>query len=130
MEYKLHTPLSKRFITGLEKRGLEYKDIQDNYYYIGGEAGDHLIYFKQHFPDQKLPPHQDVCICGHRMLTNCFITNGEIVLAMGENCIKKWIKQKSCGDCGARHRNRKDNLCHSCRNRFSRVYETVTLSFS
>lgn len=127
---KLHTSLSKRFISGLEKRGITLLDIENNYYYIGGEEGDHLIYFNQHYPELKMPEHHDVCICGHRMKSNCYISNGETILALGENCCKKFIKQKSCGECGEKHRNRKDNLCCNCRKKFTRVWDNFTISFA
>ena len=36
---------SKRFITGLKKRNINYDEI-NNWYYCGGEDGSHLNYYK------------------------------------------------------------------------------------
>ena len=128
-DYRLKGSLSKRFKSGLEKLGLSEEDVRENYQYVGGETGEHLQFFKACYPDRPLPTHQDVCICGHRCSMNCFISNGETFLSVGESCASKWLPQKVCKDCGSKTRNRKDMLCSKCRTKFTRVFEPVTLSF-
>lgn len=129
----IETQLSKRFETGLKKLGLGEKDLETNWTYIGGETGQHLQYFKKHYPLCELPEHQTHCICGHRIRHNCFISNNEgLVLAVGGSCVNRFCKvkkKKQCIDCGAEHRNRKDNVCKICRRRFTMADKEVTISF-
>ncbi len=124
--------LSKRFKTGLNKNNVEINDIIENWYYIGGEVGIHLKYFNNNFYNQKLPTHQDYCICGHKIKNNCYITNGEDILAIGENCINRFITYdyiKLCRECNSIHRNITDNLCKSCRKTFKIVDKDIIIEF-
>ena len=109
MEYKLNTKLSKRFLTGLDKFNLTYEELRKEWYYIGGEKGNHLTYFKRNYGNEDLPEHQDYCICGHKIKNNCFISDGEYVLSIGESCVNKFVPtfNRICEECGIRHRNRK-----------------------
>tara|TARA_B100001093_G_C26241583_1_gene764636 strand:+ start:58 stop:456 length:399 start_codon:yes stop_codon:yes gene_type:complete len=131
MEYKLNEKLSKRFITGLDRLNLSYKDLKKNWYYMGGECGNHLTYFRTYYGDEELPEHSDYCICGHKIKNNCFITDGDYVLSIGESCVNKFVPKlnKICEGCGSSHRNRKDNKCKKCRNQFTRVCKSCIVSF-
>lgn len=133
MDYKLNNNniLSKRFITGLKKYRIEYEDIKKNWYYIGGESGHHLNYFRRHYGNEEIPQHNNNCICGHKIKNNCFISNGEYVLSIGESCINKFVpkKNKICEDCGKKHRNRKDNLCLVCRKQLKRDFKKCLICF-
>tara|TARA_R110002020_G_scaffold396282_1_gene606507 strand:- start:1561 stop:1974 length:414 start_codon:yes stop_codon:yes gene_type:complete len=130
----LNEKLSKRFKTGLKKYGLTLDNITNNWKYIGGEKGVHKIYWDKYYGyKESTPEHDNTCVCGHRIKNNCWISNGEDVLCIGENCVNKFIPymmSRKCIDCGSSHRNRKDNLCKSCRKTFKRVDKECILSFS
>ena len=67
------------------------------------------------------------CICTHKIHENCYIQNilTDHNLILGNTCIKRWMpkvwkaysdaRKNHCERCGEIHRNRKDNLCSSCR---------------
>jgi len=131
MDYKLNDILSRRFLTGLKKNNLSLKELKEKWKYIGGESGHHLNYFKKHYGDEDLPDHYDYCVCGHRIKNNCWISDGEYVLAVGESCVNKFVPKnnKLCEECGEKHRNRKDNKCCKCRRRFTRIYDNCIVSF-
>ena len=61
---------------------------------------------------------KDKCVCGVSIKENCFIEDedGEIII-IGNECINKFceISYRSCGNCGVKHQNRKDNYCNDCR---------------
>tara|TARA_Y100000004_G_scaffold178400_1_gene220961 strand:- start:1320 stop:1718 length:399 start_codon:yes stop_codon:yes gene_type:complete len=132
MEYKLNEKVSKRFMTGLNKLDLTIEDLKSNWFYIGGESGHHLNYFKRYYGNEEIPDHHDYCICGHKIKNNCFISDGEYVLSVGESCINKFVPRlnRICEECGDRHRNRKDNKCKKCRRRFTRTYDKCIVSFN
>jgi len=132
MEIRLNNVLSKRFLTGLNKYELNYEDIKNNWYYIGGESGQHLNYFKRNYKNDILPDHNGNCICGHKIKNNCFISDGEFVLSIGESCINKFIpkNEKICSTCGIRHRNRKDNNCVKCRKKFRLIKKECVITFN
>lgn len=116
---------SKRFITGLKKRNINYDEI-NNWYYCGGEDGSHLNYYKLIHNNSELPEHQTHCICGHKIKHNYYIkNNNDDIIVMGNSCIKKFFNfqsMRSCEECGIRHRNRKDNKCNRCRKKFTKKY--------
>jgi len=135
-QFKLNTSnkLSKRFLSGLSKYELEYDDFCKNWYYIGGSTGSHLKYFKLRCPNDELPEIKTNCICGHRIKTNCFVSNGEYVLSLGNCCIFRFVPKhyRTCEICFERHRNRKDNKCNACRYKFNiyrYIKKDVTLYF-
>lgn len=132
MENKLNDKLSKRFISGLHKYNLTYEDIKKNWYYMGGEQGIHKQFFERHFNNEDLPPHNNFCICGHKINHNCFISDGEYVLSIGASCINKFVRKlnRVCESCGDRHRNRKDGRCNKCRNEIKRVFDNYILCFN
>ena len=84
--------LNKRFMKGLEEYGLK---------------------------DAEYPTHSTSCVCGHFIEENCYITNGEEILILGNVCIKKFLNSdkagRTCEKCDAPHQNSKDNFCNKCR---------------
>jgi len=123
--------ISKRFISGLAKLDLTMEDIKNDWYYMGGEQGQHLKNFKKINKHLNLPPHGDRCICGHRIKNNCFITNGTDIHAVGTACALRFVPKldRICDDCGAKHRNRKDCKCKTCRRKFIVIPHSGILSF-
>lgn len=110
--------LTDKFIKGLANYDLTLCDIENgNWRYCGGRTGSHLNYFRLCCPEDDLPPHAIECVCGHPIEENCYITNGEEILILGNSCIKKFIPKSSrtCEECGCPHQNRKDNKCNDCR---------------
>lgn len=106
-----------RFITGLEDAGIRFEDLNIIWKYAGGDTDSHLIKFRKMYGDRELPKHEDYCLCGHDIIRNCYITNGERFEVIGSCCIKRFeiSTDLRCNNCGAGHQNRKDNLCKSCR---------------
>lgn len=122
--------LKKAFLEGLqEKWGLTYDDlINDGYKYAGGTPNEHQMhharYFDKMFPNKSYPEKEDYCVCGHNIKHNCYITNRnkEYVIPLGNCCIKNFMPDgmghRTCENCEAPHKNRKDNLCKNCRIEF------------
>jgi hypothetical protein len=110
--------LTNKFIKGLENYGLTYEEIKNSEWkYCGGRTGRHFKYFELCCKDDDLPEHVNECVCGHHIRENCYITDGEQILILGNCCIKKFIPKSSrtCEDCGNPHKNRKVNKCNNCR---------------
>jgi hypothetical protein len=110
--------LTHKFIRGLLNYSVSYEDIKNgNWKYCGGNRGSHLKYYKLCFKNDDLPIHSDYCICEHFIEENCYITNGNEILILGNCCIKRFIQKSSrtCDNCGIQHRNRKVNKCNDCR---------------
>ena len=111
--------ISKRFENGLKKKyNLNIEDL-NNFYYIGGEIGIHNKYYKLFTNNAPLLTHTDKCICGHKIKNNCYISNGDIILIIGESCINKFLpnkKKRICSECLCPHRNRlSTNKCNICK---------------
>ena len=110
--------LTEKFIKGLQNYDLTYDEIKNNNWrYCGGSTGRHFNYFKLCFEDQNLPDSTNECVCGHRIKENCYITDEEHILVLGNCCIKKFIPKSSrtCEKCGEPHKNRVVNRCYDCR---------------
>jgi hypothetical protein len=102
--------LTEKFIKGLKMYGLTYDEIiNSNWKYCGGNQGRHLRYFKLSCKGEEIPDSTDECICGHNIIENCYITNGEEILILGNCCIKKFIPKSSrtCETCGVSHKKEK-----------------------
>jgi hypothetical protein len=74
---------------------------------------------KINYPDY-YPSIRDECVCEHHISENCFIIkkkeNELHIRVIGNCCIKKFgLAGRKCELCNETHRNRKDNLCHTCR---------------
>ena len=88
--------LTKKFIKGLKNYGLTYDEIKNsNWKYCGGNTGRHLKYFKLCCKNDDLPDKVDECVCGHHINENCYITDGERILVLGNCCIKKFIPKNT-----------------------------------
>jgi hypothetical protein len=112
--------LTSIFIKGLANYGLTLKEITDgSWKYSGGNRDRHRRYYKILFPNTELPPYSSECVCGHYIVENCYISNEDSILIIGNCCIKKFMpKNKSCRTCeicSKPHKNRKDNKCKECR---------------
>tara|TARA_R110001592_G_scaffold326906_3_gene607901 strand:- start:168 stop:611 length:444 start_codon:yes stop_codon:yes gene_type:complete len=113
--------LTKQFIEGLKGYNLTLEQIQNgDWFYCGGDAlGRPLNKFKKMFPKRRQPSHKDKCVCGHDIKENCYITNGERFITLGNICIKKFIDKninvKTCSLCNAPHKNIKVDRCNNCR---------------
>jgi hypothetical protein len=113
--------LTNKFIEGLKKYEMSYEDIiESKWEYCGGNRGSHLNYFKLRYPKGNIPDSVDECVCGHKISENCYITDGNEILVMGNCCIKKFIKKsgRTCEKCGNPHKNRVVNKCNDCRSGF------------
>jgi len=112
---------SKRFLNGLKLYKLCIADLEKDWRYFGGDKKKDLALFKiLKDKDEELPEFQSKCICGHKIKTNSYITDGERILILGTNCARKFLglnKPKNCLECGLYHRNSKDNRCTDCRNK-------------
>jgi hypothetical protein len=126
--------LSKKFINGLrEKYNMDYEDVK-TWIFCGGHADPNCEnppsqfkayenYFKLCFPNMPFPDIEDRCICDVKLMHNCYIRQNvgepiDNILIVGSCCIEHFIdagKVRKCEKCSSDHRNRKDNLCISCR---------------
>ena len=112
------TELTARFIKGLQNYNVTYDEIKNGKWkYCGGNKDEHFNYFKLVFPNYDIPPYTNECICEHNIIENCYITNGEEILILGNCCIKKFISKSSrtCELCQKPHKNRIVNRCNDCR---------------
>jgi hypothetical protein len=112
--------LSKRFAEGIKKYNLTIGEIQGgDWVYAGGDSNAHANYWKLSRGKQEMPPYQEKCVCGHNITEQCYITDGNTYIVMGNCCIKRFIPKKlagrTCDKCKEPHRNRIVNRCNSCR---------------
>lgn len=121
MAKKASLELRTQFINGLKEYNLTTDDMI-GWYYCGGRNGRdprHLNYFKMKCPNDDLPDLTDRCICYHKIKENCYITNGDEILILGNCCIKKFLPEensgRTCEICKKPHKNRKNNRCNDCR---------------
>ena len=109
--------LSKAFKTGLmEKYKMTLEELKD-YEYCGGDMGRHYRYWILRYPNTPPPSKEFECVCYHRIVENCYITNGTELLVIGNCCIQKFVTKctRTCERCGEPHRNRTINRCNVCR---------------
>lgn len=108
--------LTDRFIKGLMEYNLTVDEIK-NWKYCGGNYNPHYNYFRLCCPNDDLPDYEDRCACGHKIVENCYITDGEQILVLGNCCIKRFIPKcgRTCEICEQPHKNRKVNRCNECR---------------
>ena len=109
----------RRFAKGLKEYGVDYEDVVNNWKYCGGDYGAHLRYFRLTNPNMtihELEP-QKSCVCGHKIRRNCYISKDENILVLGSCCIRRFMKNstRTCSNCGAKHKNRKYDLCNKCK---------------
>ena len=109
--------IKKRFEGGLRSHGLTLEDFERNWKYAGGDEGRHHNYWCLRYGrDKEKPPHADSCLCGHPIKENCYVSDGNEFLVLGNCCIKRFVpvSGRSCEKCNGPHRNRKRNLCNAC----------------
>ena len=129
----LDDKLTKRFIEGLKKYSITLSDIEDgNFRYSGGDSDRHYRYYRLKYGfNRKLPPHSDSCVCNHKIVENCYISDNDskTFIVMGNCCIKKFLPKhkqcRTCDICYQPHKNRKVNHCNQCRLNF--CYDCDTL---
>jgi len=110
--------LSARFKKGLDDEGIPLKDIDNGTWkYAGGDSNEHLRYFHQCRFKIRAPLHKEWCICGQEIKENCYITDLNRFVIIGNCCIKKFLAKsgRTCELCGEPHRHRIGNLCKACR---------------
>jgi hypothetical protein len=108
----------KRFVEGLEEYGLNIDVVTKTWMYCGSNK-PYCQVFECFYPDCERPEFEQHCICKQRIMTNCYITDGQgSILVIGSDCLKNFLKintGKRCSHCKTIHRNRKDNFCNNCR---------------
>jgi hypothetical protein len=120
MEKKVSLDLTQRFIKGLKQYDLTPEEMV-GWFYCGGRNGNarHYNYFKMLYPDDEFPSLTNECICGHNIKENCYITNEDYMLVLGNCCIKRFLPNensgRTCEICKKPHKNRKNNRCNDCR---------------
>ena len=112
--------ITDKFKRGLVKYGLNLEDLQ-KYKYYGGDDGSHLKYLKLISNENEIKmlkaEHSDECVCGQGIVRNCYITDGENIIILGNCCIKRFVPKcfRTCEKCEERHKNRIVNRCNKCR---------------
>ena len=103
------------FYHGVIKKGFDADDVFNNWKYAGGDKERHARYAK--LMNITPPSHTDSCLCGHHIVENCYITDGENILIVGNSCIKRYVKKhtRTCERCGNTHRAQKHNYCKKCK---------------
>ena len=114
--------VEERMRVRLKKYNVTLEDIQSgNWRYCGGDKGHRLKYFHLSQPGREPPKHEFKCACEHDIEENCYITNGETYIVLGNVCINRFLPYNLAGrncsnpDCRERHKNRKVDLCNACR---------------
>ncbi len=109
-----------KFMEGLFNAGGSY-DPQ-KYKWVGGDKSSpiHSEYFTLcGFTKNNRPPHEDYCVCGHKIKQNCYLQNidtGQLIV-VGNDCIKQYMPDqygKRCGLCKKTHQNKKKDQCNDC----------------
>lgn len=127
------TRIYKRFIDDGILSLLKYDDFIENWRYIGGTAGTsdfkkyiHPIYLKKKhgivITDSQESKLNRKCICGTDITQRIFITNGNKVITIGNECVQTFFEDNCkfnintmCILCDKHHRNRIGSLCKECR---------------
>jgi hypothetical protein len=116
-EPKMH----KKFYEGLFNKYNMRSDDLKKFKYSGGDRGVHEKYSKMLKMNIENIPREYYCVCGHPIKENCYVSDGEKILVLGNCCIKKFIpkenQNRTCSLCGSSHKNRNVNLCNNCKNR-------------
>jgi hypothetical protein len=128
MERSLDDKYLNKIRNNLDIMGLSFEDFR-KFKYAGGDKSSHLKYFKILFGNQKLPEHEDECLCGHTIQKNCFVVNenNEKLLVLGNCCIKRFLPKsgRTCEKCGEPHRNSTCNLCNKCKIIHKRIKKII-----
>jgi hypothetical protein len=114
------TVLQTRFLNGLQNYNLTQDEIQNihKWTYCGDTSFRGREKFKQLCPNTPFPPLTNECVCGHAIVQNCFITDGNQILILGSCCVKRFTitgTKQTCEKCKTPHKNRVVNRCNRCR---------------
>lgn len=111
----------KPLINGFKNiHNLEIKDVVKDFMRVGDDSIGGQKQFKLLMGDDvPLPTTTYMCVCGHKILHNCFIANRKTnkVITLGKCCVRRFkgALNKRCDNCNKLHKNRSDNLCNECR---------------
>jgi len=121
-----------RFVKGLYDRGITYKELVQEWKYVGGDGRSrdenapchitsHQRYFEQVYGNSDYPEWEGYCVCEHIIIENCYMAKRKDINTMiiiGNCCIKRFMpnsgRGRTCQQCGNGHRNSKRNLCNLC----------------
>jgi hypothetical protein len=137
-QWSIHFP---KYLYGLYTYGITFKQHTTEMMYYGGNGNSivcskHLEhYFKMGGTMETMPICKDLCICGVKIVENCFVVfrddpNGykKPRLIIGNCCIKRYIpfecRAKKCYKCDTLHDNYKSSFCDSCRKTCPQCGET------
>ena len=111
--------ISKRFFNGMALRGYSEEQTKQ-FIFCGGDNSSGSKYFI-FFPHLVKPDHANKCVCEQNIIRNDYITDGEIVIATGSCCIKKFLPigqtGRTCELCSVPHKNRLYNRCNDCKHK-------------
>jgi hypothetical protein len=134
--------VSRRFYNGLQNYNLTKEEAR-GWFYCGGDNPEaksqkHFRNFVKYFGHGATPPHVSYCICGHKIKTNCYITNlnqtkvknthsvrsrdGSIlpVIILGDCCVERFtdgtkLKCERCNEFIERINKCSKPLCRECK---------------
>ena len=84
----------KKFCENLALLGLTYDEVKRDYKYSGGTKGAHKNYFDLCFPMDNNPKKEELCLCEHPIVDNCYLSKGfdiNTILIVGNCCIKNLL---------------------------------------
>ena len=114
--------------------GLSLEDIK-SWEYCGGNENIYFHDFVKKFGHMAHSECEDKCVCGHKIVINCYIRNKDFtptknmkkiqyqnkeipILIVGSCCVKQFMEgtKLKCEVCGKLHRRNKckTNLCSQC----------------
>lgn len=117
MESSPSNLFSVKFERGLfDNYGITLNEL-NSFKYCGGNKSRHANYYKLKFGDKPFLQPVEQCVCKHKIVENCYITNGSQIIPLGNCCIKRFMPTetsgRTCEICNIPHKNRKFNLCNS-----------------
>ena len=112
----------EKLIKNLSEYGIQsLEEFRNDWKYTGGNKGSHLKYWILVMEDMEVPEEENACICGCKIVENCYITKDTDgiteLMVLGNCCIKRFITKsgRTCEDCNSPHKNRKINKCNKCK---------------
>jgi len=115
---------SKQLLNGLYKYNRDNGFNETSWKYCGGDDAEHMRYWDLLFgKDKEKPEKKQKCICGHHIIKNCYITNGNDILVIGSGCIKNFNngKKRCCVVCNELFKGRIHTNCSKCRKEIRRT---------
>jgi len=106
-------------MNGLKSYNLTYDEVKKWKYMGGNRTPRHRHWWTLSCPDEPFPEPVSECVCGHKIVENCYITNEKEteILILGNCCINRFIPKcsRTCSKCGSPHKNRTTTECNNCR---------------